>query len=283
MPTQSTSTSSVLRASWLALPLVVVLGLVLVWPLLTLAVQSFTTETSAFTLERYADVLTSRRYLGSLAVTAVLASVSTLLALLICVPAGLYISADKSVLGKLLAIALSIPMSLPGIVIGFFVILLIGNTGVVPMLFETTTGQRHLQLAYTWTGLTLGYLYFQIPRVVLVVRGAADGVGSEIVASARTLGANTTTIYRSVILPALRPAIASASVLAFATAFGAYGTAATLARGQRVMPLEIAAAFTDNFQPGTAATLSLILATITTSVLVGINAWGNKKVVSSRP
>lgn len=267
---------------WLALPLLVLLAVVLIWPLLTLTLQSLQGADESFTLGKYADVLTSRRYLASLALTTVLAVISTGLALIICVPAGLYIASDDSLLGKAMAVALSIPLSLPGIVIGFFVILLVGNTGVVPLAFEAVTGHRFLQIAYTWTGLTLGYLYFQIPRVVLVTRGATGGVRPETLASARSLGASTAAIYGRVILPALRPAIASASGLAFATAFGAYGTAATLARGQRVVPLEIAANFTDNFEPQLAATLSLIIAVVTTTVLVGVNAWGEKKVVSTR-
>lgn len=281
MARTSTPSNSYLRASWLALPLLVVLAFVLVWPMLTLGIQSLTTEDSVFTLERYINVMISERYLSSLALTAGLALLSTVLALILCVPAGLYISSDNSLLGKILAVALSIPMSLPGIVIGFFIILLVGNTGVVPLLFEAATGERQIQIAYTWIGLTLGYVYFQIPRVVLVIRGASDGVSDEVINSARALGANTATIYGRVILPALRPAIASASALSFATAFGAYGTAATLSRGLRVMPIEIAAAFTDNFQPATAATLSLVLAGVTTAVLVGVNAWGARKNVRS--
>lgn len=270
------------RALWLGLPLLVVLGVLLIWPLLTLALESLTLPEGGFGVERYWQVLSSSRYMSSLGLTAVLAVSSTLLALIVCVPAGLYLSSDDTLFGRIMAVALTLPLSLPGIVIGFFIILMVGNTGVVPLALESAVGQRHLQIAYTWTGLTLAYFYFQIPRVVMVVRGAAAGVRPEAIDAARSLGASTLTIYGRVILPALRPALASAAALSLATGFGAFGTAATLTLGQRVMPLEIAAAFTDNFQPQLAATLSLILATITTVVLVGVNAWGDRKVVSAR-
>lgn len=270
------------RALWLGLPLLVVLGVLLIWPLMTLAVESLRLPDETFGPQRYWEVLTSSRYMSSLGLTAVLSVSSTLLALLVCVPAGLYLSSDGTFFGRVMSVALTLPLSLPGIVIGFFIILMVGNTGVVPLALETAVGERHLQIAYTWTGLTLAYFYFQIPRVVMVVRGAAAGVRPEAIEAARSLGASTLTIYARVILPALRPALASAAALSLATGFGAFGTAATLARGQRVMPLEIAAAFTDNFQPQLAATLSLILATITTAVLVGVNAWGDRKVVSAR-
>lgn len=262
-------------------PLVVVLLVLLVWPMLTMLMRSLGTADGGLSVARYVEVLTSERYLTSLVFTAAVSAASTVLALAICVPAGLYLERDSSRSGRLLAVALTIPLSLPGIVIGFFIILSVGNTGVVPKLAEVLTGERALQVAYTWIGLLLGYLYFQIPRVVLVVRGAAGSVRTETLEAARSLGAGTFTVYRRVILPTIRPALASAAALALATGFGAFGTAATLSRGMRVMPLEVASAFTDAFQPELAATLSVVLAVVTTAVLVGVGRLGERRSVRS--
>lgn len=272
-----------LRTAALGVPLVVVLLVVLVWPMLTIAVRSVTGPDGGLTLARYGEVLTSGRYLGSVGFTAVLAVASTVLALAICVPAGLYLERDRSRTGRLLAVATTVPLSLPGIVIGFFIILTLGNTGVVPKAAEALTGERMLQVAYTWGGLLLGYLYFQVPRVVLVVRGAAGAVRQEAVDVARSLGASTATTYRRVVLPTLRPAVTSSAALALATAFGAFGTAATLSRGIRPVPLEVASAFTDAFRPELAATLSVLLAVLTTAVLVGVGRLGERRVVRSVP
>ncbi|NCT91010.1 ABC transporter permease subunit [Cellulomonas sp. APG4] len=266
------------RAAALGAPLGALLLVVLVWPLVTMALRSVSAPDGGVHLGRYVEVLTSGRYAESLVFTAVLALASTVLALVICVPAGLYLERDRTRTGRGLAVAMTVPLSLPGIVIGFFIILTVGNTGVVPTLTEAVTGERMLQISYTWAGLLLGYLYFQIPRVVLVVRGAAGAVRPEAVDVARSLGASTATVYRRVVLPALRPAIASSAALALATAFGAFGTAATLSRGIRVVPLEVASAFTDAFQPELAATLSVLLAVLTTVILVGVGRLGEARV-----
>lgn len=250
------------------------LGLGLVWPLAVLALRSVAGEDGGLTADRYAEVATSSRYLRALGVTAAVAGGSTALTLLACVPAALYLERDRSRLSRVLAVALTVPLSLPGIVIGFFVVLTLGNTGVVPKAIELLTGERALQLAYTGPGLLLGYAYFSVPRVVLVVRGAAAAVSTDAVEAARTLGASTAAVYRWVVLPALRPAIASAAALSLATAFGAYGTAAVLARSARVLPLEIAAAFTESFEPERAAALSIALAAITTLLLAGVSRLG---------
>lgn len=258
-------------------PLVTAVAVLLVWPLITLATTSTAGEAGP-DLSRYAAVLTSARHLRVFAVTALIAVASTGVALALCVPAALHLHRAE-VLGsgrgsRLLAVAVSLPLSLPGIVIGFFVILLFGQSGVVPEGIEAIAGAPRLRIAYTATGLLLGYVYFQIPRIILVVRGAARAVSWDAVDAARTLGASTWLTYRVVVIPALRPAIANAAGLCVATAFGAFGTAATLSRGISVVPLEIAATFTDRFRPEEAATLSILLAALTTTVLVGLARLG---------
>jgi putative spermidine/putrescine transport system permease protein len=250
------------------------IALLLVWPVGTLAMRSFLGEDGGITFSRYVEVLTNERYLRSFFITTALAVLSTVLALAMCIPAALYIERTGTKAAGVAAIALTIPLSLPGIVIGFFVILTFGMTGAVPVVIEQITGSRALQIAYTFNGLLLGYLYFNIPRAVLVLRGAAAGIPSEVLDAARSLGASPLKVYATVILPALRPAIANAAALSLATAFGAFGTAATLSRGFRVVPLDIAAAFTERFQPELAATLSVLLAIVTTAILVGVGRLG---------
>lgn len=258
-------------ASVLSAPFLVIVLTLLLWPLMILGQRSLQPEGGkALSLALYGEIVTSSSYIRAFLNTAVISVLSTVLALIICIPAAIYIEGKGGRGRKLLAVALTIPLSLPGIVIGFFVILNFGLTGVVPQLIEKVIGRRELVLAYTFWGMLLGYLYFQIPRVVLVMRGAISAISQDSIDAARTLGASTLRVYFEVILPALRPAIISASSLSLATGFGAFGTAATLSRGYRVVPLEIAAAFTENFRPAQAGALSLVLMLITTTILFGV-------------
>lgn len=254
----------------LGLPLAVIVACLLLWPLGVLAIASLTSDTDGLTIDNYVEVLSNPDYLASFLWTSILAFGSTALALVLCVPAALYIERTDSRASRAIAVALTIPLSLPGIVIGFFIILVFGNTGLVPVV--TGFGD----IAYTFSGLLLGYLYFNIPRVILVVRGAVAQVPHDTLDAARTLGASPWYVYQRVVIPALRPAIASASALSLATAFGAYGTAVTLSRGYRVVPLDIADSFTESFQPERAATLSVVLAIVTTLLLVGVSRLGEK-------
>ncbi|MEL6900141.1 MAG: ABC transporter permease subunit [Cyanobacteria bacterium J06606_4] len=261
-----------LPAALLIAPFIVLMLVLMGYPLGILALQSLTTESGTLSLTNYLSIVLSGRYVEAFFNTALIAVVSTLLALAICTPAAIYIERGRGWGRKVLAVLLTIPLSLPGIVIGFFIILNFGMTGVVPQSIEAIVGQRYLAFAYTFWGMLLGYLYFQIPRVVLVLRGAAAGLSDDVIAVARTLGTPTWRLYTDIILPALRPTLISAASLSLATAFGAFGTAATLSRGYRVVPLEIATAFTESFQPELAASMSLLLALTTTSLLIGVGS-----------
>lgn len=263
----------------LTAPLLVLLLALLIAPLMVLTVRSFTGQDDGLlTLANYAAVVSEPRYRMAFVNSALLAVFSTVLALIICLPAALYIERTTDRGRRLLAVALSIPLSLPGIVIGFFVILNFGNTGMVTRLVEAATGARDASIAYQFGGLLLGYLYFQIPRVMSIIRSAAAALSEDAILVARTLGATTWDVYLRVIVPALRAALVNAATLSLATAFGAFGTAATLSRGYRVVPLEIAAAFTENYQPERAASLSLVLALVTLLLLIGVGSLAERRL-----
>jgi len=254
----------------LAAPQIIVLLILLAFPLGVLVWRSVYGTEGEISVTSYLTLVQSKRYLEAFVNTALIAMASTVLAIALCTPAAIYIERGRGGGRKLLAVLLTIPLSLPGIVIGFFIILNFGLTGVVPQALERVTGDRQFQIAYTFWGMLLGYLYFQIPRVILVVRGAVAGLSQDVIDVAQTLGTPTWRLYSDVILPTLRPALINAASLCLATAFGAFGTAATLSRGYRVVPLEIASAFTESFQPQLAASMSLLLALITTTLLVGV-------------
>jgi len=265
------------EAALLVAPLLLGLSLLLLWPLAILALRSIGVGGEGLSFATYRAVLAEPRYWQVLGNTALLALASTIGALLLCTPAALYLEQPGASGRRVLAVLLTIPLSLPGIVIGFFVILFFGRTGVATDLAEAALGRRVPPLAYTFWGMLLGYIYFQIPRVVLVLRGAAAAIDPDTLDAARTLGASPWRVYTAVVFPALRPALLGAASLSMATAFGAFGTAATLSRSYRVLPLEIAAAFTERFAPELAATLSVLLALLTAALLWSVGALGAER------
>lgn len=109
----------------------------------------------------------------------------------------------------------------------------LGRVGVVTALFELMgvdlygTGFS----LYSYTGLVLVYLYFQIPLMVLVILPALDGLKREWREAAENLGATPVQYWLHVALPVLIPSILGTMILLFGNAFGAHATAYALTGG----------------------------------------------------
>jgi putative spermidine/putrescine transport system permease protein len=85
---------------------------------------------------------------------------------------------------------------------------------------------------YTFLGLSIVYMYFQFPLMVLIIAPAIDGLRREWQEAAENLGASSFQYWRYVALPILLPSILGTMILLFGNSFGAYATAFALTGGQ---------------------------------------------------
>ena len=118
-----------------------------------------------------------------------------------------------------------------GIPLAFAFIATLGRTGLVTVmlvkLFDFNIYSTGFNLLSFW-GLTLTYLYFQIPLMVLILTPALDGLKREWREASEILGANSFQYWRYVALPVLWPALLGTTLLLFANSFGAVATAYAL-------------------------------------------------------
>lgn len=120
-----------------------------------------------------------------------------------------------------------------GVPLAFAFIATLGRTGMVTVLLKLVgidLYDRGFSL-YSFWGLTLTYLYFQFPLMILIITPALDGLKREWREAAENLGASSWTYWRRVALPVLTPSILGAMILLFGNAFGAYATALSLTGG----------------------------------------------------
>lgn len=218
-------------------------------------------------LATYLAVLTHARYRASLLSTLVMSLGVTAVALCLCTIVGLFLTRHRFPGRSLLTAVLTLPLSFPGTVVGFMVIMLAGRQGLIGSLSQMIAGQRWV-FAYSIGGLFLGYLYFSIPRVILAVMASAQKLDLSLEEAARSLGAPGWKVVKDVILPGLAPALISSGAICFATAMGAFGTAFTLATEIDVLPMTIYTEFTLNANVAMAASLSIVLGVITWGCLL---------------
>jgi putative spermidine/putrescine transport system permease protein len=120
-----------------------------------------------------------------------------------------------------------------GVPLAFAFISTLGRTGMITGLFKSAginLYQEGFDL-YTFTGLSLTYLYFQFPLMILIMAPALDGLRREWREASENLGATGIQYWRYVAFPILLPSILGTMVLLFGNAFGAYATAFALTGG----------------------------------------------------
>jgi putative spermidine/putrescine transport system permease protein len=210
----------------------------------------------------YAQIITNPRYWSSLVDTVGLSLIVTFAALCIGGMAGLFLERRSFPGRNLLVGMLTLPLSFPGVVVGFMVIMLAGRQGLVGLATNALFGSR-LIFAYSVTGLFFGYLYFSLPRVVTTVMAAAGKLDIAQEEAARTLGASPWRTLLDVTIPAMVPALVSTGAICFATSIGAFGTAFTLATEINVLPIVIYTEFTLSANIAVAAMLSVVLGFVT--------------------
>lgn len=131
-----------------------------------------------------------------------------------------------------------------GVPLAFAFIATLGHTGFITTLlknicFAGTGGvetcpfdiyQTGFNL-YSLTGLTLTYIYFEFPLMVLTITPALEGLKREWREASENLGGSTYHYWVFIALPILFPSILAAMILLFASAFGAFATAQALTGG----------------------------------------------------
>ncbi|MBC7709367.1 MAG: ABC transporter permease subunit [Rhizobacter sp.] len=225
----------------------------------------------------YFAVLTEPRYLQSLWQTTLLSAVVTLVSLAVAAAVGLYLGRRQFAGRRLLLSVLTLPLSFPGVIVGFFVILMGGRQGPFASLTEAVFSER-ITFAYGVTGLFLAYVYFSLPRAIASFTAVAERMEPELEEAARSLGAQRWHIARDVWWPALQPTALAVGAIVFATAMGAFGTAFTLASRFEVLPITIYNEFTNYANFALAASLSITLGLVTWAVLFVARRFGAASV-----
>jgi putative spermidine/putrescine transport system permease protein len=135
-----------------------------------------------------------------------------------------------------------------GVPLAFAFVATLGNSGELTRALDLTD---HGWSLYSFTGLTLVYLYFLVPLMVLTITPALEGLRVQWREAAQNSGATTRQYWTHVALPVLAPSLAGGFVLLFGSAFAAYATAAAIVGSSvPLITLQIANALSGNVLAG---------------------------------
>tara|TARA_R110002020_G_scaffold24424_16_gene80493 strand:- start:729 stop:1628 length:900 start_codon:yes stop_codon:yes gene_type:complete len=222
-----------LPLDWLGLaPFLVFVSLFLLAPTMYIVVGAFRTVDGGFTLDNVIGLNTPSirsAYWISIKISLASASLGCLIGFGMAAAMTLG-GLPKAIRGPLLTFS-GVASNFAGVPLAFAFLATLGPIGLVTVFLKTNLGLDLRMLGFnilSFWGLTITYLFFQIPLMILIITPALDGLKREWREAAEILGATGPQYWRMVAFPILFPAILGTMALLFANAFGAVATAIAL-------------------------------------------------------
>jgi molybdate transport system permease protein len=152
-----------------------------------------------------------------------------------------YVLARASFPGRVLFDAVvHLPLVLPPVVVGFFLLLLFGRRGPLGEILEQWFG---IVFAFRWTGAALAAGIMGFPLMVRAIRLSFETIDRKLEAAASTLGAGWMGVFLTVTLPLALPGVITGVLLSFARSLGEFGATITFVSNipgeTRTLPLAI--------------------------------------------
>jgi molybdate transport system permease protein len=154
------------------------------------------------------------------ALTARLATLTSLILILISVPVALWLAFSRRRWKFLIESAVGMPLILPPTVLGFYLLVAFGNSTPLGRWYERLTGGT---LAFTFSGLVVASVIYSLPFAVQPMVAGFRAVDQRLINAARTLGADKWKIYSRIVLPLAWPGLLTGLVLSFAHTVGEFG------------------------------------------------------------
>jgi putative spermidine/putrescine transport system permease protein len=261
--------------SWLGVaPFFVYVGLFLLLPTAIVVVGSMTAPSGGFSLTNFAGInkpYIVKAFTLSLSVSAVSALAGAFFGAVLAY--AVVTGNPNGLLRRAIMSASGVLAQFGGVALAFAFIATISTVGFVTVFLKDHGIDIYANgvWLYEAQGITLIYVYFQIPLMVLVFLPALDGLRPQWREATQSLGGTTWHYWRYVAGPLLAPAFLGCTLLLFANAFSAYATvAALLTNGGTYVPLQIQALLTgetEQSQPGLAQALALSMVIIVIVVM----------------
>jgi putative spermidine/putrescine transport system permease protein len=234
-------------------------------PVVTMLKNSFYDDKGInVTIAQYTSIFKSKFYMQAIKNSVLISFFSAIVSILVAiVMAYSFTMFSQKFQNRLLMIA-NMTSHFEGIPLSFSYIILLGNNGLFTLLFAKLGWNvfSHFNL-YSWTGLILVYVYFQIPMAIMLLYPSYQGIKKQWKEAAALLGASKQQFWLHIGLPVLLPGIAGIFSILFANAMGAYATAyALVGSNYNLLSLQIASLVASDvsLKPQLGSALGVLLA-----------------------
>ena len=245
-------------------PFLIVAMLYEIVPLITVIIKSFQPDSgTGFTLENYQTVFSKLLYQKAILNSLKISLTSAIIGIIIAFLGARAAHQHQGKLNNAFMAVLNMVSNFAGIPLAFAYMILLGNAGLIVSIGKEF-GIDFLANynLYTMNGMSLIYVYFQIPLSTLLLIPAFDGVQKQWKEACTLLGGTPGVFWRKVGVPVLMPSILSTFRVLFANALAAYATIYALMMDNiALLPVQIAGCFTGEvkIRAGLGGALSVVM------------------------
>ena len=155
-----------------------------------------------------------------ISLTIKLASITTLVLLVIAVPLGKWLAYTKSRFKPILETLVSMPLVLPPTVLGFYLLLAFSPDSQLGQILEQWFG---LRLAFSFPGLVIASVIYSLPFMVHPIQSGLTSLPPSLLDASMVMGKSYLTTLFKVELPNIKPSLLTGIVLSFAHTVGEFG------------------------------------------------------------
>lgn len=236
-------------------------------PLITMIIMSLkSTGGAGFSLEQYIEVFTNPFYMQSFKNSISISLISSFISVSICIVTAYFITKLSQKTQDIVLNLSNLTNNFAGVPLAFAFIIMLGNSGIFVLLGKKfgIDFLTNFNL-YSWSGLILIYVYFQIPLGIMLLYPTLQGVREELKQAASLLGATTFDFWKSIGVPMILPGVAGVFSILFANSMGAYASAyALIGSNYNLLTVQIGALISGDIFSRTelASAIAVILAVI---------------------
>ena len=262
-------------------PFLIVAMLYEIVPLITVIVKSFQPDGgTGFTLENYQSVFSKLLYQKAIINSIKISLTSAVAGIIIAFLGARAAHQHQGKLNHVFMTVLNMVSNFAGIPLAFAYMILLGNAGLVVNIGkELGINALSTYNLYTMNGMSLIYIYFQIPLSTLLLIPAFDGVQKLWKEACTLLGGTPGIFWRKVGIPVLMPSILGTFSVLFANALAAYATIYALMMDNiALLPVQIAGCFTGEvkIRAGLGGALSVVMMAIMVIMILITNGLSRR-------
>ena len=266
------------KLSWFAVPYVGWMALMVVVPILIMVAYAFTTAEFQGTLENFAEMNT---YASVFLRSFRLALVATLICLLVGYPVSYWMAHEGPGFQRVAMALIMLPMWMNFLLRTYSWMSILENNGLLNQFFKAIglldlLGVEYIPMIGTSGAVVLGMVYNYLPFMILPIYSVMVKLDGSLIEAARDLGADSSGVFRKVILPLSLPGVLSGVTMVFVPSVSTFAISRLLGGGNQMMLGDlIELQFLGGaYDPHLGADISMVMMVIVVVCMVVMNRFG---------